>query len=146
MWFQLGFLLALPLGYFLCIGQAKLTLAIYRRSPAGRREEADRLHAAWVGTPVDPSSFYGDGPAVAGRWNTPGYPPRPSPAACEPLSLSHPELIRTELCPEGFSAKDILPRVDDHGFPRAALYPGGLHAWYRDHGWPYDSEKVEVDQ
>jgi hypothetical protein len=48
MMFQLGSLLGIILGYFLCIGHAKLTLYLYNHSPEGRREETDRLNAEWL--------------------------------------------------------------------------------------------------
>jgi hypothetical protein len=46
--FQLGSLLGIILGYFLCIGHAKLALYLYNHSPEGRREETDRLNAEWL--------------------------------------------------------------------------------------------------
>jgi hypothetical protein len=56
MMFQLGSLLGIILGYFLCIGHAKLTLAIHRHSPEGRREETDR-HPGLIRTRRCPTGF-----------------------------------------------------------------------------------------
>lgn len=132
MMFQLGFLLALPLGYFLCYGHAKLSLWLYARSEEGRKEEADRLHAIWVQThpsqttPVEPSSTVTDGRTLSEQWN---LPTRTSASPCEPLSLRHPGLIRTRRCPDGFSAAQVLGYTNIGRPPTPSLYSGGINAW-----------------
>lgn len=161
MMFQLGSLFGIILGYFLCYGHAKLTLAIHRHSPEGRREETDRLNAEWVAnhpptqpqpavtdTAVLPSSFHGDGRPLSEQWN---LPHRRSKAvqddsdAMPPVRPGHRIRKKYPDAPvEYFSAKQVLATLDDRGFPiDKPQYPGGLHGWYRDHGWPYDSEKAE---
>jgi hypothetical protein len=133
MMFQLGFLLALPFGYFLCIGHAKLTLVLYRHSPEGRREEADRLHAEWVrhhppvpSAAVLPPSSHGDGRTLSEQWK---LPTRPSRGSVEPLQLGHHGLIRTKRCPTGFSAAQVLG-YHQIGRPDVSpLFDGGLDEW-----------------
>src|SRR3954471_24969986 len=108
MMFQLGSLLGIILGYFLCIGHAKLTLYLYARSPEGKREETDRLNAEWLAahhpqppvtdTAVLPPTFHGDGRPLSEVWNLPTHD---RPAFCDPL-------IRTRFAPHGYGAAQIL--------------------------------------
>src|SRR3954470_20699478 len=134
--FQLGSLLGIILGYFLCIGHAKLTLYLHAHSPEGRREETDRLNAEWLAhqppqppvtdTAVLPSGFHEDGRPLSEVWN---LPTRNRPAAVEPLDLHHPGLIRTRRCPTGFGAAQILG-YHQIGRPDVPpTYPGGLDEW-----------------
>jgi hypothetical protein len=136
MMFQLGSLLGIILGYFLCIGHAKLTLAIHRHSPEGRREETDRLNAEWqaahppqppvTDTAVLPPSFHGDGRPLSEVWNLPTRRERP---AVEPLGLGHPSLIRTRRCPTGFSAAQVLGYHQIGRPDTPPLFQGGLDEW-----------------
>lgn len=134
--FQLGSLFGIVLGYFLCIGHAKLTLALHRHSSEGRREETDRLHAEWIAhqpptqpqptvtdTAVLPSSFHGDGRPLSQQWN---LPTRRSAPVCDPL-------IRTRLCPDGYSAAQILGYSDLGGREHPSLYPGGKETYLDTH-------------
>lgn len=123
--FMLGSLIGLVAGYFLCIGHAKLTLALYRYTPEGRREDADRRHAEWVrqhpphGT-VEPSSSSTKALPLSEQWN---LPHRHSEDVCEPV-----ELIRTEQCPDGYGAAQALG-YNDWGRIKPSLYPGGKEAF-----------------
>jgi hypothetical protein len=136
MMFQLGSLFGIILGYFLCIGHAKLTLYLYNHSPEGRREETDRLNAEWLArqppqppitdTAVLPSSFYGDGRPLSEVWNLPTKHQAP---ATKPLDLHHPDLIKSKRCPTGFSAAQVLGyhQIGQPDVP--PLFNGGLDEW-----------------
>lgn len=73
------------------------------------------------------------------------HPPTQAlPAVSVDPRADRDSLIRTRLCPDGYSAKQILStHVDSRGFPKPAQYPGGLNAWYRDHGLPYRHEEED---
>jgi hypothetical protein len=131
--FQLGSLFGIVLGYFLCIGHAKLTLALHRHSSEGRREETDRLNAEWVAhhppqppvtdTAVLPPSSHGDGRPLSEEWN---LPTNRRPAAVDPL-------IRTRFAPHGWGAAQILGYSDLGGRHRPSLYPGGKETYLDTH-------------
>jgi hypothetical protein len=134
MMFQLGSLLGIILGYFLCIGHAKLALYLYNHSPEGRREETDRLNAEWIAhqppthsqppvtqTLVLPSSALTDGPPLSEVWNLPHRQSDASRGNSDPL-------IRTRLCPGGYGAAQILG--DDE---TPSLYPGGKEQYFADY-------------
>jgi hypothetical protein len=130
MMFQLGSLLGIILGYFLCIGHAKLTLYLYNHSPEGRREETDRLNAEWLAahppqppvtdTAVLPPTFHGDGRPLSEVWNLPTK--RETPAV-EPLKPPPTRRVN------GYSAADVLGYRQIGRPPVPPTYPGGLDEW-----------------
>ena len=126
------FILGAVFGYLGCISQAKLTLAIYRRTRAGRQEEANLLHARWLATHptpqpqpqayVEPPTVPVDLRSLRERFNLPAQ------TLGGAQSHTAPRLIRTRRCPQGYSAKQILG-YNDFGTIHEPQFPGGIDAW-----------------
>ena len=78
------------------------------------------------------------------QWNLPARTVDPVQSYTEAVPAIQPSRRVLRRFPDAqpmyFSAKQIIGRQDEHGFPRAPQYPDGLTGWYRDHGFVVANE------